>query len=78
MRFHIDNMTCSGCARSVTVAIRALDPTATVRADPPARVVEVESARPEAELRAALAAAVNVDCHGAGGLPRAGDGEMVC
>jgi copper chaperone len=57
MQFQIDNMTCGGCARAVTAAIRSLDPVATVRADPPTRRLDVESARSEAELRATLAAA---------------------
>ena len=57
MRFQIDNMTCGGCARAVTAAIRGLDPAAKVQADPPARLVEVESERGEAEIRAALTSA---------------------
>jgi copper chaperone len=57
MQFRIDNMTCSGCARAVTAAVRTLDPTATVKADPPARIVQIDSVRAEAELRAALSAA---------------------
>jgi copper chaperone len=57
MQFRIDNMTCGGCARAVTAAIRTLDPAATVTADPPARSVQIDSTRSEAELRAALAAA---------------------
>jgi len=54
MQFHIDNMTCGGCARALTAAIRDLDPAATVTADPPTRRVDVQSARGEAEIRAAL------------------------
>lgn len=57
MQFHVEDMTCGGCARAVTAAIRALDPDARVSADPPTRRVEVESSRPEPEVRAALAAA---------------------
>jgi copper chaperone len=57
MQFHIDNMTCGGCARAVTAAIRDLDPAATIKADPPARSVDVETACSETELRAALTAA---------------------
>ncbi len=36
MQFHIQNMTCSGCARSVTMAIRSVDKDAVVTADPKA------------------------------------------
>jgi copper chaperone len=57
MQFQIDNMTCGGCARAVTAAIRNLDPTATVRADPPARHVDVDTTRSEAEVRETLTAA---------------------
>jgi copper chaperone CopZ len=57
MLFHVEAMTCGGCARAVTAAIRGLDPTAEVRTDPPSHTVEVQTSRPEVEVRAALAAA---------------------
>jgi copper chaperone len=57
MQFHVEDMTCGGCARAVTAAIRSLDPSAEVRADPPTHSVEVQSTRPESEVRAALTAA---------------------
>ncbi len=57
MKFHIQAMTCAGCARAVTAAIRALDPLAEVNADPPAHSVEVRTTRAETEIRAALTAA---------------------
>ncbi len=57
MQFQIDNMTCGGCARAVTAAIRGLDPAASVRADPPARRVDVDTTFSEAELRETLTAA---------------------
>ena len=34
MQFHIENMTCGGCVRSVTKAIQSVDPSAEVTADP--------------------------------------------
>ncbi|EMF60431.1 heavy-metal-associated domain-containing protein [Stenotrophomonas maltophilia] len=37
MEFHVDGMTCGGCARSVTRAIQQIDPNASVVADPPTR-----------------------------------------
>jgi copper chaperone len=55
MQFHVEDMTCGGCARAVTAAVKAIDPTAKVEADPPTRTVRVESSRPEPEVRAALA-----------------------
>ena len=44
MQFHIENMTCGGCARSVTKAIQSVDPAADVKADPSTHKVEVTSA----------------------------------
>lgn len=57
MRFHVEDMTCGGCARAVGAAIRAIDPDARVTADPPTRRVDVETTRAEAEVREALTAA---------------------
>jgi copper chaperone len=53
MRFHIENMTCGGCVRSVTSAIRSVDPAARVDADRLSRSVTVQSeTMPEAFLPA--------------------------
>lgn len=57
MQFHIETMTCGGCARGVTKAIQSVDPTAEVQADPPARLVEVKTNAPREALAAALTAA---------------------
>jgi copper chaperone len=54
MQFHIENMTCGGCVRSVTKAIHSVDPAAEVRADPGTHKVEVKSAAPREQLAAAL------------------------
>lgn len=54
MQFHIENMTCGGCARSVTKAIQSVDPTAVVKADPSTHKVEVTSAAARDRLVAAL------------------------
>jgi len=50
-------MTCGGCARAVTAAVRALDPSAKVDTDPPSHTVTVESSLGEAAIRAVLTAA---------------------
>lgn len=55
MRFHIDNMTCGGCVRSVTKAIQSVDPVAEVNADPATHKVEVVTTAPRAKLEAVLA-----------------------
>ena len=54
MQFHIENMTCGGCARSVTKAIQSVDPTAEVNAGPGARKVDVKSSAPRDQLVNAL------------------------
>jgi copper chaperone len=57
MQFHVENMTCGGCARSVAKAIQSVDPAAKVEADPAARSVVVTTASPRAAIEAALAEA---------------------
>lgn len=54
MQFHIDDMTCGGCARGVTKAIQSVDPAAEVVADPPKRTVQVNSSASRAQLEQAL------------------------
>jgi len=54
MQFHIENMTCGGCARSVTKAIQSVDPKAEVQADPASHKVEVKTAAPREAVTAAL------------------------
>ncbi|MFD0929974.1 heavy-metal-associated domain-containing protein [Methylophilus glucosoxydans] len=54
MEFHIENMTCGGCARGVTSAIKAIDPEASITTDPPTRTVKVETSVAKDEIVAAL------------------------
>ena len=54
MQFHIETMTCGGCARSVTKAIQSVDPGAEVTADPGSHKVDVISSAPRERLVAAL------------------------
>lgn len=52
MEFRIENMSCGGCARSVTKAIQSVDVNARVDANPEARTIKVEtSATPAALLQ---------------------------
>lgn len=46
MKLHIESMSCGGCARSVTAALKAVDPIATVEIDLPGRNVKIESSQP--------------------------------
>lgn len=54
MQFHIDNMTCGGCARVVTRAIQSVDPDAGIDTDAPSRLVKVETAASLEQVVAAL------------------------
>lgn len=57
LRFHIPNMTCGGCARSVTKALLGVDPQARIKADPPEREVWVDSSLDESGFLTALSEA---------------------
>ena len=57
MRFHIPNMSCGGCARSVTRAIESVDADARIAIDLGNRLVEVSSDLPPPTFEAALAVA---------------------
>ena len=52
--FTVPNMTCGGCAKSVTKALQSVDAAAKIETDPPKRKVRVESSATEADLRAVL------------------------
>jgi len=54
MQFHIEGMTCGGCAGKVVKAIHLVDPNAQVITDPPTRSVQVASSATRAQLEAAL------------------------
>jgi copper chaperone len=54
MRFHIENMTCGGCARSVTKAVETVDPKAKINADPVTKTVTIDSALPFGAFSRAL------------------------
>ena len=54
MQFQIDNMTCGGCAKSVTKAIHSVDPQAKVDIDLPQKRVTVESGANQSAVAAVL------------------------
>lgn len=54
LRFHVPNMTCGGCAKSVTKALSSVDPKARIETDPSTREVRIESSADEQALLAAL------------------------
>lgn len=57
MQFHVENMTCGGCARSVTKAVQSVDAAAQIETDPATRKVVVTSSQPRSEFEAVLAEA---------------------
>ncbi|SCB44873.1 heavy-metal-associated domain-containing protein [Rhizobium multihospitium] len=54
MELRIDNMTCGGCARSVTKAIQSVDPDARIETNPDARTVKIETTASRPVLQQAL------------------------
>ena len=55
--FNVPNMTCGGCAKSVTKALQSVDAGARIETDPAKREVRVETSATEADLREVLAEA---------------------
>ncbi|WP_426240503.1 heavy-metal-associated domain-containing protein [Pararhizobium sp. DWP1-1-3] len=54
MELRIENMTCGGCARSVTKAIRSVDPNAGIETNPAARLAKVETTASSVALQKVL------------------------
>ncbi|AXA91378.1 heavy-metal-associated domain-containing protein [Massilia sp. YMA4] len=57
MRFNVENMTCGGCAKSVTKALMSVDPKARIETDPSKREVRVDSGAEESAFLAVLSEA---------------------
>ncbi|MGE8686227.1 MAG: heavy-metal-associated domain-containing protein [Achromobacter sp.] len=54
MQFHLDDMTCGGCARTVKAAIQSVDPDAGIVTDPQTRLVQVQTSASEKQITEAL------------------------
>jgi copper chaperone len=54
MELKIENMTCGGCAKSVTKAIQSVDANAGIETNPAARTVKVETTATSAALQKVL------------------------
>ncbi|MNL80302.1 Heavy-metal-associated domain protein [compost metagenome] len=54
MQLKIENMTCGGCASSVTKAIQSIDPAARIETNPVARSVTLDTTASTAELQKVL------------------------
>ncbi len=53
-RFHVPGMTCGGCARSVTAAIKSVDASAQIETDLASKIIRAESRANSATLAAAI------------------------
>lgn len=54
LELDLPGMTCGGCVRGVTAAVRELDPEARVEADLEQRHATITTTAPEAQVRKAL------------------------
>ncbi len=54
MQFHIENMSCGGCAKSVVAAICSVDAKAEITTDPPNRKVDVTTSASRTDVEAVL------------------------
>ena len=52
MKLKIENMTCGGCARSVTATVKDVDANAVVNIDVATKIVELETTQLDAVLKA--------------------------
>ncbi|MDX2240038.1 MAG: heavy-metal-associated domain-containing protein [Leptolyngbyaceae cyanobacterium bins.302] len=50
----VPNMACSACGDTITRAIKAVDPAATVQADPKTKLVNIETQAPETAIKQAI------------------------
>ena len=50
----VPNMACSACGNTITKAIKAIDPTATVQADPKTKQVSIETQTTETNIKQAI------------------------
>lgn len=53
----VPNMACSACGDTITEAIKAIDPAATVQADPKTKLVNIETQASETDIKQAITAA---------------------
>ncbi len=54
LQFTVPNMACSACSEAITTAIKAIDSSAQVTADPNTKQVSVETQASEISIKAAV------------------------
>jgi copper chaperone len=57
LQLKIPNMACSACAETLAKAVKAIDPSATVEADPKTKLVAIETQVSKTAISEAIAAA---------------------
>ncbi len=57
LQFTVPNMACSACADTITKAVKAIDPAATIDADPKSKQVNIDTQANETAVRDAITAA---------------------
>lgn len=54
LQLKVPNIACSACVDTVTKAVKSIDPTAQVEADPKTKLVSIETQQPETAIKAAI------------------------
>ncbi|PSB55955.1 heavy-metal-associated domain-containing protein [Chamaesiphon polymorphus] len=57
IQLNIPNMACSACGETISKAVIAIDPTATVQADPKTKQVKIETQASQSAIESAITAA---------------------
>ncbi|MEG4280242.1 heavy-metal-associated domain-containing protein [Microcoleus sp. MON1_C1] len=57
LQLKVPKMACSACATTITKAVQAIDSVSTVEADLKTKVVTIQTAKSESEVRKAIASA---------------------
>jgi len=57
LQLKVPKMACSGCATTITKAVQAIDSASTVEADLKTKLVTIQTAKSESEVRKAIASA---------------------
>jgi copper chaperone len=57
LQLTVPNMACSACADTITKAVKTIDPTAEINADPKSKQVNIDTQANENAVREAIAAA---------------------
>jgi copper chaperone len=57
LQLTVPNMACSACGETITKAVKTVDPTANIEADPKTKQVNIETQASETAVKQAIAAA---------------------